>query len=137
MNDQHYHVQAVKSLMLTIKDTFFAHVAGVGTTRIVQVMMQHCMLERVLLSPVDAVYCTQFAVLLNELDVSYHHLIMFLQKMLRCSELSLKVSLSFVASHLLAVLDVQCTYAISYLIILYYTISYYIMSCNIMAYRNL
>jgi hypothetical protein len=84
MNDQHYHVQAVKSLMLTIKDTFFAHVAGVGTTRIVQVMMQHCMLERVLLSPVDAVYCTQFAVLLNDLDVSHHHLIIFLQSLFRC-----------------------------------------------------
>jgi Transcription factor/nuclear export subunit protein 2 len=94
MNDQHYHVQAVKSLMLTIKDTFFAHVAGVGTTRIVQVMMQHCMLERVLLSPVDAVYCTQFAVLLNELDVSHHHLIIFLQSLFRCSYLIYEVALS-------------------------------------------
>lgn len=70
MNDQHYHVQAVKSLMLSIKDTFFAHVGNHGSVSIVDTMLQHCMLERVLLSPVDAVYCTQFALLFNELDVS-------------------------------------------------------------------
>ena len=31
--------------------------------------MQHCVLDRVLLSPIDAVYCTQYAVLLNTLEV--------------------------------------------------------------------
>ena len=63
--------------MLSIKDTFFAHVGNHGSVSIVDTMLQHCMLERVLLSPVDAVYCTQFALLFNELDVSLHYVLIF------------------------------------------------------------
>ena len=68
MNDQTYHVEAVKTLMESLKDQFFSHVTS-NFGIIVDSVMQHCVLDRVLLSPIDAVYCTQYAVLLNTLEV--------------------------------------------------------------------
>ena len=68
MNDQTYHVEAVKGIMDGLKDEFFSHVTS-DYGFIVTGIMQHCVLERVLLSPIDAVYCTQYGILLNTLEV--------------------------------------------------------------------
>ena len=73
MNDQTYHVTAVRTMMTSFRTMFFEHVGTEGYVKIVGAMLQHCVLERVLLSPIDAVYCTQYAVLLNSLDVSTAH----------------------------------------------------------------
>ena len=69
MNDQTYHVEAVKSILNDSKDEFFSHVTS-DFSVIVDSMMQHCVLPRVLLSPIDAIYCTQYAILLVNLEVS-------------------------------------------------------------------
>ena len=69
MNDQTYHVEAVKSILNDSKNEFFTHVTS-DYSVIVDSLMQHCVLPRVLLSPVDAIYCTQYAILLVNLEVS-------------------------------------------------------------------
>ena len=123
MNDQHYHVQAVKSLMLSIKESFFAHVGNHGSVSIVDTMLQHCMLERVLLSPVDAVYCTQFALLFNELDVSRNYLLTFflLSSYLASNTLTfsvtficlwLVISIILIDSYLSAMFEIKCYHVV-------------------------
>lgn len=48
-----------------------------------ETFVQHCVLPRVFLSPIDAVYCSQFFYLLNTIDTPNYNMLSFLDKFMK------------------------------------------------------
>ena len=91
MGEQAKHVAAIRAMVTDQRMSYFqSHLTGqsVNNTHngsfIVDYLMQHCVLDRVLMSPVDAVYGTHFGLLLHNVEMPLYSTIQFLHKSVVC-----------------------------------------------------
>ena len=80
MNDLGSHVKATRALVAANRDKYFSHVSSENWLHIVENILQHCVLDRVLMSPLDAVYCAHFARLLHNAEVPLVSTVNFMYK---------------------------------------------------------
>lgn len=82
MNVQKKHTEVVAKIMLTLKDSFFASCTPAQTGVVIDHIMQHCVLDRMVMSPMDAVFCSQFFYHLHRADTHLFSTYTFLDKMI-------------------------------------------------------
>jgi THO complex subunit 2 len=71
-------------MILIHKDEYFKHVNESEINLIISYIMQHCVLDRVLLSPLDAIYCTYFGIIFHTLEVYRFSTVSYLNKSVLC-----------------------------------------------------
>ena len=92
MGEQAKHVAAIRAMVTDQRMSYFqSHLTGGqpaehshNASFIVDYLMQHCVLDRVLMSPVDAVYGTHFGLLLHNVEMPLYSTIQFLHKSVVC-----------------------------------------------------
>ncbi|RYG58819.1 hypothetical protein EON64_20900, partial [archaeon] len=77
---QKRHVEHIKKMMFADKDSYFS---GASVSDVVEAVMQHLVMSRMLLSPSDAVYSVKFLYLLHDVGVSGFSLLAIYNEMVR------------------------------------------------------
>jgi hypothetical protein len=94
---QKKHVEQIKDIMRSEQDTFFRASVGEETASALEsappaltpedavsaCITQHLLFQRLLMSPIDAVYCTQFAFLLHEMQTPLFSTLHLLDRTIR------------------------------------------------------
>ena len=88
MGEQAKHVAAIRAMVTDQRQSYFRHLDqpehAHASSLIVDYLMQHCVLDRVLMSPVDAVFGTHFGLLLHNVEMPLYSTIQFLHKSVVC-----------------------------------------------------
>eukprot|EP01041_Mallomonas_annulata_P007237 gene7237-14767_t len=72
---QFKHTESIRRILLSQKDNYFIHVKPENIPRISEILIQHCIYPRILMSPTDAMYCSHFFMLLNDLNTPLYDII--------------------------------------------------------------
>lgn len=75
---QKRHSDAVYRLLLGMKETLFLD-AG-AASQIIDCLLRHCIKDRITLSPADAVFCSQFFLLLHRADTPLFSTVLFIDR---------------------------------------------------------
>eukprot|EP01031_Cornospumella_fuschlensis_P030654 gene30654-37039_t len=78
---QKRHVEHIRKMMFADKDSYFSGIATVS--EVVEAVMQHMVMSRMLLSPSDAVYSVKFLYLLHDVGVSGFSLLAIYNEIVR------------------------------------------------------
>lgn len=80
---QKKHVETTKKIILKMKDKFFRYSPEKSFSLISEYAVQYCVLPRASLSPMDAIFSTQFFFLLHEYEASYFSTIHFMDRIVK------------------------------------------------------
>lgn len=83
MDQQRRHVDIVAELVFLKKDFFFATADEKSSQALYEHFVQHCVLPRLFLSPVDAVYGNQFFFVLHSIKTPKYNFQSFLEKFMK------------------------------------------------------
>lgn len=103
LNVQKKQVDTIKKILIAKKDGFF-----VGASKdidqnkyiILESIVQHCVRPRLLMSPIDAVFCSHFFVVLHEIDTPKYNLVNYFDKFIKMVTPSIFCSTEYEASFL-------------------------------------
>lgn len=77
---QKRHVEHIRRMMLADKESYFS---GASVSDVVEMLMQHLVISRALLSPSDAVYSVKFLYMLHDVGASRFSLLVIFNEMIR------------------------------------------------------
>jgi THO complex subunit 2 len=100
---QKKQVDAIKKILVSKKDGFFVGVSkqiDQNKYVILEAIVQHCVRPRLLMSPIDAVYCSHFFFVLHEIDTPKYNLVNYFDKFIKMITPSIFCSTEYEASFL-------------------------------------
>ena len=83
LEQQRAHVATVKQVMNAHKDSFFQGDTETLKSANIEAILQHCVLSRLFMSPIDAVFCSQFFVYLFGIDTPKYNLMHYLDRFIK------------------------------------------------------
>ena len=83
METQKRHSDSVYKLLTGLKESLFPDSGN--TSRIIDDLLRHCIKDRITLSPADAVFCSQFFLLLHRADTPLFSTVHFIDRILNTS----------------------------------------------------
>lgn len=83
LDQQKKHVENIKRMINSQKDMYFSPVGSDNYSKMTENIMQYCVHSRVLMSPLDAVFCSQFFLYLHTAETPKFSTIHFLHRTMR------------------------------------------------------
>jgi THO complex subunit 2 len=83
LDAQRKHVESIRNMMIHFKKSYLTHVTSELSPKTTEYIMQHCLFARVILSPTDAIFCSQFFMLLHSLETPGFSTIHFIDKTMK------------------------------------------------------
>lgn len=83
LDHQRKHVEIIRNMMIHFKKDYLTHVTSELSPKTTEYIMQYCLFARVILSPTDAIFCSQFFMLLHSLETPGFSTIHFIDKTMK------------------------------------------------------
>jgi THO complex subunit 2 len=82
-DSQRRHIELIRTMISSHKDAYLSHVSAESSPKSTENVMQHCVFPRVLMSPTDAIFCSQFFMLLHTQETPGFSTIHFIDKTMK------------------------------------------------------
>ncbi len=83
LEQQRAHVATIKQVMNSLKDSFFQGDTETLKSSNIEAILQHCVLSRLFMSPIDAVFCSQFFIYLFGISTPKYNLMHYLDRFIK------------------------------------------------------
>jgi THO complex subunit 2 len=83
LDNQRRHIDVIRGMILNFKGSYLTHVTSELSPKTTEYIMQYCLYSRVILSPTDAIFCSQFFMLLHSLETPGFSTIHFIDKTMK------------------------------------------------------
>lgn len=83
LDAQRKHIDIIRAMIVNSKRSYLTHVTSELSPKTTEYIMQYCLFSRVILSPTDAIFCSQFFMLLHSLETPGFSTIHFIDKTMK------------------------------------------------------
>jgi THO complex subunit 2 len=84
MDAQRKHTDAMCKMLVAMKDQYFSHCRPEDVSKVADYLVQYCVLERITMSPTDAVFCSQFCYQLHKAETPFFSTVLYMDRVIKC-----------------------------------------------------